>query len=102
MPELVRVCTQSELPGSGSVREFTVNGRALCVANVDGTICVLNGACPHEEGPLGEGSVENGRIVCPWHGYAFDARTGQAEDDPTLKAEVFEARVEDGELRVRI
>jgi nitrite reductase (NADH) small subunit len=74
----------------------------LCVANVDGAICVLDGVCPHEGGPLGEGTIENGRVVCPWHEYAFDVKTGAAADDSDMKAEVFEAWVEEGELRARL
>jgi nitrite reductase (NADH) small subunit len=102
MSEFIRICAQSELPPSGTVREFTANGRALCVANLDGAICVLDGTCPHEGGPLGEGEIEGGRVVCPWHGYAFDLHTGAAEDDPALKAEIFESKVEDGELRAKL
>jgi nitrite reductase (NADH) small subunit len=102
MPDFIRICSQSELPASGSVAEFTANGRAFCVANLDGAISVLNGTCPHEEGPLGEGTIENGCVVCPWHGYAFDLRTGEATDDPALKAEVYESKVEDGELRAKL
>jgi nitrite reductase (NADH) small subunit len=45
--------------------------------------------------------MEKGRVVCPWHGYAFDVRTGLSEDDPDLRAAVLEAKVEDGELRVK-
>src|SRR4051812_48267235 len=102
MAEFVRVCMQSELPQPGDVREFTAKGRTLCVANVSGTICVLDSVCPHEGGPLGEGTVEAGRVVCPWHSYAFDPRTGEAEGEPDLKVEVFEAKVEDGELRAKL
>ena len=102
MAEYVRVCAQSELPQPGKVQEFSVNGRALCIANVDGTICALDGTCPHEGGPLGEGTLEGGRVVCPWHSYAYDVHTGEAENDPDLKAEVFEAKVENGELRVKL
>jgi nitrite reductase (NADH) small subunit len=102
MPDFVRICSQSELPGSGEVREFTAGGRAFCVANLNGTISVLDGVCPHEGGPLGEGSIEEGRVVCPWHGYAFDLRTGDSEQDSELKADVLAAAVVEGELRVKI
>ena len=102
MSEFVRVCAQAEIPAAGQVREFAASGHTLCVANVNGTISVLDGTCPHEGGPLGEGSIEDGRVVCPWHGYAFDVRTGTAQDDPDLKAQVFEAAVEDGELRAKL
>ncbi len=102
MSEFMRICAQTELPQPGSLREFTANGRAICVANVEGAICVLDGTCPHEGGPLAEGMIEHGRVVCPWHSYAFDLHSGEAEGEPTLKAEVLEARVEGGELRVKL
>jgi len=100
--EFVRICSQSELPPPSEVREFVSGGRALCVANVDGTIAVLDGTCPHEGGPLGEGTIEDGRVVCPWHSFAFDLRTGASADDPDMRAEVLEAKVENGELRVKL
>ena len=102
MSEFVRICATGELPAAGNVKEFTVEGRALCVANVDGAICVLDGTCPHEGGPLGEGSIEGGKVVCPWHAYAFDVRTGANDEDPEVNALVLEAKVEAGELRAKL
>jgi len=102
MAEFVRVSAQSELPQPGRVAEFTVNGRPLCVANVQGEICVLDGTCPHEGGQLGEGALEGKRVVCPWHSFAFDVHTGETEHAPDLQAEVLEAKVENGELRVKL
>lgn len=102
MPEYVRICSQSELPAAGEVREFIAGGRAFCVANIGGTISVLDGVCPHEGGPLGEGTIEEGRIVCPWHSYAFDASTGASEQDPEVMAEVLAAKVEKGELQAKV
>jgi nitrite reductase/ring-hydroxylating ferredoxin subunit len=40
-------------------------------------------------------------VVCPWHAYAFDLHTGLSEQDSDLKAEVLEATVVDGEVRVK-
>jgi nitrite reductase (NADH) small subunit len=102
MSEFVRICSASEVPGEGEVAEFTVQGRVLCVARVNGAVAVLDGVCPHEGGPLGEGIVEDGRVVCPWHGYGFDPRSGAADQDPEVKAEVLEAKVEGGELLVSL
>lgn len=102
MSDFVRVCSQGELLAAGNVKEFTVNGQAVCVANMDGAVCVLDGTCPHEGGPLGEGLIEGGKVVCPWHEYAFDLRTGRNDEDPDLHAEVLEAKVEGGELLVKL
>ncbi len=102
MSELVRVCAESRLPSAGQVAEFVVDGRALCVANVNGSIAVLDGTCPHEGGPLGEGMIEDGCVVCPWHSFSFDLRSGICPQDDGMKAETLEAVVSDGELRVRL
>ena len=102
MSEFVRICPASQLPASGQVAEFTIQGRPLCVANVGGQIAVLDGTCPHEGGPLGEGTVADGRIVCPWHSYGFDVKTGVSDQDPDLKAQVFESAIADGELRAKL
>jgi nitrite reductase (NADH) small subunit len=90
------------LPVTDEVGEFTVEGRTLCVAHIGGSIAVLDGTCPHEGGPLGEGIIEEGRVVCPWHAYTFDLRTGATAQDPELKVEVLDASVENGELRVKV
>jgi nitrite reductase (NADH) small subunit len=63
---------------------------------------VLDGVCPHEGGPLGEGIVEDGKVVCPWHGYPFDVHTGGTEQDADLKVEVLESSLAGGELVVRL
>src|SRR5215469_662921 len=102
MAEFVRICAASELPQAGGVKEFNVDGRSLCVTNVGGTVCVLDGTCPHEGGPLAEGTIEDGLVVCPWHGYAFDPRTGASDNDPELKATVFQSKVEGGALQAVI
>jgi nitrite reductase (NADH) small subunit len=102
MAGFVRICSESELPTAGALKEFTVAARSLCVANVGGKICVLDGTCPHEGGPLGEGSIEDGKVVCPWHAYAFDPCTGANDEDPEVKAIAIESKVEGGELRGKL
>ena len=44
----------------------------VCLTNVKGTINALTNKCPHQGGPLGEGSIENGLLRCPWHGWDFN------------------------------
>ncbi|HZB87197.1 MAG TPA: Rieske (2Fe-2S) protein [Terracidiphilus sp.] len=102
MAELVRICAESDLPHAGKVKEFEAAGRAVCVANVAGAICVTDAVCPHQGGPLGEGTIEDGRLVCPWHAFAYDPRSGMTEEDPSLRLTVFESKLENGELRARL
>ena len=45
----------------------------------DGAWVALSAVCPHMLGPLGEGEISDGRIICPWHGYAFALDSGEEE-----------------------
>jgi len=60
------------------VMTVTAGHTGICLANFEGKICALNNKCPHQGGPLGEGSIENGLLRCPWHGWDFHPCTGLA------------------------
>jgi nitrite reductase (NADH) small subunit len=84
MSEWVKLCRRDELPAEGQAKEFSVAGRTLCVATLGGKPLALDNVCPHRGGPLAEGTVEHGKIVCPWHQWEFDLVTGAGT--PNLKA----------------
>ncbi|MCP4434809.1 MAG: Rieske 2Fe-2S domain-containing protein [Actinomycetia bacterium] len=67
----------ADLPDEGRVRTVTIDGHSLAVTNCDGTIGALDNRCPHQGGPLGEGTIEHGWLRCPWHGYDYDPTTGR-------------------------
>ncbi len=74
----------------GRVTTVTVGRRSLAVSHHRGTYGALDNACPHQGGPLGEGSIEQGLLRCPWHGYDYDPLTGAPpppfDDAPTCFA----------------
>jgi len=82
MTEFVALCRVSETPTDGEVCEIATASHVFCVACVDGELVVMDNTCPHRGGPLGQGVVENGHIVCPWHAWAFDAKSGCASHNP--------------------
>jgi thiamine pyrophosphate-dependent acetolactate synthase large subunit-like protein/nitrite reductase/ring-hydroxylating ferredoxin subunit len=61
----------------GRVTTVTVGRRAFAVTHHDGEYGCLDNACPHQGGPLGEGSIEGGWLRCPWHGYDYSPTTGR-------------------------
>ncbi|MFW2336484.1 thiamine pyrophosphate-binding protein, partial [Ilumatobacter sp.] len=60
----------------GRVTTVSVGIRSFAVAKYQGEYGCLDNACPHQGGPLGEGSIENGWLRCPWHGYDYSPTTG--------------------------
>jgi thiamine pyrophosphate-dependent acetolactate synthase large subunit-like protein/nitrite reductase/ring-hydroxylating ferredoxin subunit len=71
-----RVLGTDELP-EGRVRTVVVGGRSFALTHFEDTYSALDNACPHQGGPLGEGSIENGWLRCPWHGWDFHPCTGK-------------------------
>jgi len=96
-----RAIDASELaPGEATVAE--VAGSEIAIVNLDGEFFALDNCCPHEEGPLGEGYVQGGALVCPLHYWEFDVRTGAYLDDATVCVKRYETRVEAGVVMVRV
>ena len=62
----------------GRVKPVTCEHLTVCMTRFQGHYGALDNKCPHQGGPLGEGSIENGLLRCPWHGWDFDPLTGKA------------------------
>jgi nitrite reductase (NADH) small subunit len=101
MPEFVRIAGKSELPDVDAAQEFTAGGRTICIANVNGEYCALDNVCPHQGGPLGMGHVEGSKVVCPWHWWQIEAKTGASESGEPAVA-VYELRIEGDDVLVEI
>jgi nitrite reductase/ring-hydroxylating ferredoxin subunit len=102
MPNFTKLTTESELPPADEAKEFPCGEKTICVANVNGTYSALDNVCPHRGGPLGQGMIEGGKVVCPWHGWAWDAKTGVAMQDPNMKVAVYPVKIENGDVLVEI
>ncbi len=70
-----KVAEIDDLP-DGRVRTVNVGTRSFALTRVGDRYGVLDNHCPHQGGPLGEGSIEQGLLRCPWHGYDYDPLTG--------------------------
>jgi pyruvate oxidase len=65
-----RVLDLDELP-DGRVKTASAGPHSLAVTHCEGRYAALSNHCPHQGGPLGEGSIEKGMLRCPWHGYDY-------------------------------
>jgi nitrite reductase (NADH) small subunit len=102
MSEFIKLTTESELPAVNEAREFPCGDKMICIANVNGEFSAMDNVCLHRGGPLGQGVVEKGKVVCPWHGWAWDAKTGEAAHNRAVKVAVYPMKIENGEVWVQI
>lgn len=99
---LVRVATKSSLPEPGKVKEFIAQGKSVCIANVSGEICAADNVCPHWGGPLGQGRIQDGEIVCPWHGWQFDLKTGETRRNANVRLAIYRVIIEEEDIFIAL
>lgn len=93
---------------SSSVKEnepccASANGKALALFRSGGKLYALDNACTHARGPLCQGSVDGGAVVCPLHGSKFDIKTGKVLGGPATKpVQTYEARESGGDVEVKV
>jgi len=103
----------AELP-PGSKKVVRVGAIEIGVFNVDGQLYALPNVCPHQFGPLCNGTVsativadaghdfkptwvhEDRILACPWHGLEFDVTTGRCITLSKVKLRQYRLKVEDG------
>jgi len=98
---LFRVGKISTLPPD-SVMEVLIEDRPYAVCNVAGEIRALDGVCLHHGGPLGQGQIHDGRVVCPYHLWEFDCRTGEYDFDPARRVATFDVKLEGDDIFLQV
>ena len=98
---LTRIVALSQL-NPGDTMEVRRGDQVYALCNVDGEIHCLSGICPHAGGPLGQGALHGDMLVCPWHAWEFNCRTGANDCDEDLVLKKFPVFVKDGDVFVDI
>jgi thiamine pyrophosphate-dependent acetolactate synthase large subunit-like protein/nitrite reductase/ring-hydroxylating ferredoxin subunit len=96
----LKVLELDELP-EGRVKPVTCKHRTLCLTHHEGQYGALDNKCPHQGGPLGEGSIEKGLLRCPWHGWDYDPLTGKSPGEFDDGVEAFPVEVRDDGVYVQ-
>ena len=94
------VCPVAAAPADGEVAEVEIEAGAVCLARIAGRLHAMENLCPHRQGPLGQGWIEGNAVVCPWHAWAFDVRTGVSRIPQFSRVAVFPVRVEGGMVQI--
>ncbi|MBL3526714.1 MAG: nitrite reductase (NAD(P)H) small subunit [gamma proteobacterium endosymbiont of Lamellibrachia anaximandri] len=94
-----KVCDLAELePGHGFY--VTVRGRPLALFLDQGQVYALEDRCPHREGQMSRGHVENGEAICPLHQWNFDLKTGVSPYSPQDRIATYPAEIRDNSVYV--
>ena len=89
--------------GEGEAKTFQAESVRVAVARSNGQLYAVQDLCSHDDGPLGDGTLEDFAIVCPRHGAKFDVRTGAVLAMPAVAPiETFPVMEKDGRIHVAV
>lgn len=96
-----RIGPLSEIPEDEGLR-LEVGGHAVAVFREGSKVVAVGDSCPHMGASLSEGYMEAGSVVCPWHGWVFDAETGVSPFDDDACIPVYRVGMDGEDLYVEV
>ena len=100
--EFFEIAPVSELP-NGERLFVELDKKPIVVFNLAGKVFAIGDVCTHDNGPLGDGEMEEFEVVCPRHGARFDVRTGKAMGLPAVvDVPAYPVRVVEGKIEIGI
>lgn len=84
----------------GRCKVVQAGGVEIGLYFIEGQIRAFRNFCPHAGAPLSDGPIREGVVVCPWHGWAFDLKTGAHAANPRCTLDAYQAEVAEGTVFV--
>lgn len=86
----------------GTMKLVSVEGTPILLIKNGGQIFAIDNRCPHQGCGFSGGTLDGFIIVCPCHDWHFDLRTGEYKKEPTFTLTIFEWKLKDGKIWVRL
>lgn len=95
------VLSAADLP-IGRIRAVKVDDRSIAISHTSGGFFATDNICPHRGGPLAEGDLIGDEIICPWHLWGFDVRTGLCPGNAEYTIATHEVKMDGDRILVRL
>lgn len=98
--EFIAVGAEADLP-NGERLFLEIDGEPIVIFNIAGNYYAIADVCSHDDGPVGEGRLEEYTIICPRHGARFDVRNGEVLSLPAVvDIPAYPVRVNQGQIEI--
>ncbi|HUP44646.1 MAG TPA: Rieske 2Fe-2S domain-containing protein [Thermoanaerobaculia bacterium] len=101
MNDYIDVAALGEIPQGRPVTRMAGDRRIALCRTASG-VHALDNTCPHRGGPLGEGDLIGEELVCPWHLWSFDVKSGNCPGSTSVGVAAHDVKVEEGRVLVRL
>ncbi|HEK21584.1 Rieske (2Fe-2S) protein [Mucilaginibacter sp.] len=84
------------------IKKVKVGGKSMCIVNYEGKLYAVGATCPHAGAELSGGWCKEGKIICPFHRYSYDLKTGKGSPGQNDFIDSYPIELRDGEIFVGI
>lgn len=99
--DFVPAISEGELK-EGSMKLVNVAGKSILLARRHGQVYGISNRCPHMGCSLANGTLREYIITCPCHGWSFDIRTGEYQKAKQIKLMIYECKIQEGKIYVKL
>jgi len=78
--------------------EAVLGESTYAICNFEGELHAYDGVCPHACGPIGQGAIEGNNLVCPWHAWEYDCRTGVNDYNDAVRLTKFPVKTQGDDI----
>ena len=82
--------------------EVLIEDQVIAIFRTEEGLFAIDGMCAHQGGPIAEGTVDNGCVTCPWHGWQYEIATGVQTINRQPLQQTFPVRERDGLIEVKM
>ena len=101
MSNFIKAAKTTDVPSGGCLL-VQPEGKKVVLFNLGGEFFALDNSCPHNNGPICEGRIEGETVICPYHSWEFDIRTGKAKRVSGYRIKSYSLRLEGDEIFVEV
>jgi nitrite reductase (NADH) small subunit len=101
MSDYISVTTVKDMQGSMG-KCIDINGVKIALFKVGEEYFAIDNTCPHRDGPLADGFLQDDVVSCPWHGWQFNVKTGESIGASPSKLNTYPVKVEGDEIQVLV
>jgi nitrite reductase/ring-hydroxylating ferredoxin subunit len=99
---LVKVASKKDL-APGIMMGVEVNGKEICLVNLDSTYYAIGNRCTHMGCMLSDGELSGENVRCSCHGSMFNIKTGNVAKGPAKNSEsTYRVKAEDDQIMIDI
>jgi Ferredoxin subunits of nitrite reductase and ring-hydroxylating dioxygenases len=101
MDDFHEIARVDDLP-PGRAKSIVVGERKIALFHTASGFFASDDSCPHRGGPLGQGDLIDDEIICPWHLWGFDIRSGVCTGNREIRVVIHDVRLEGDRILVKL